>query len=103
MGTEKPDVQFFNLALREIEDRHPQLTPQDVIYVGDHYEKDVLTPQSIGIQAQWIVRDARDIASGDTHSAAGVKPLNSLRDLLALKLPDEDRVLDTAPLRGAAH
>lgn len=109
IGAEKPDAQFFQNALREIQKLHPEITPHEVVYVGDHYEKDVLAPQSLGIGARWIVRDARDIASGETHFADGVKPLRSLRDLLAivdavnLKSVTEVRVLDVAKLSGAAR
>ena len=109
ISAEKPDAQFFQNALREIQKLHPEITPHEVVYVGDHYEKDVLAPQSLGIGARWIVRDARDIASGETHFADGVKPLRSLRDLLAivdavnLKSVTEVRVLDVAKLSGAAR
>ena len=101
IGCEKPDAQFFESALDEIQNRHSML-PHEIIYVGDHYEKDLVAPQQLGMSTRWIVRDARDIASGETHFADGVKPLRTLRDLLALvDNIGEDRVLDVSSISGA--
>ena len=101
IGYEKPDAQFFESALDEIQNRHSML-PHEIIYVGDHYDKDVIASQQFGMSARWIVRDARDIASGDTHFADDVKPLRSLRDLVQI-VDDvaQHRVLDVSSISGA--
>jgi putative hydrolase of the HAD superfamily len=89
-GEEKPSPRFFAHGLEEARRHTPQLAPHDCCYIGDHYEKDVLPSRAAGFTPLWLVREQRDLASGDTHDAdEHVIRLNTLRDIL--------RVLDTLP------
>ena len=54
-----------------------------MFYIGDHYEKDVVASGEAGFEPLWIVRDERDIASGEKHQAEGVVPLRSLNEIFA--------------------
>jgi HAD superfamily hydrolase (TIGR01549 family) len=81
-GLEKPGMALFNFGLEHIQKVCPDLTPQQCFYVGDHYEKDVLGAQSAGFRPVWIVREERDLPSGDTPHDENVTMIKSLRELL---------------------
>ena len=85
-GTEKPAREFFEKGLALARRFQPNLKPRECFYIGDHYEKDVLGARRAGLSPLWLVRGARDIASGDIHEVAqdDVPKLRSLRDLLRL-------------------
>lgn len=83
-GLEKPGVELFHFGLEYIQKVRPDLAPHDCLYVGDHYEKDVLGAQSAGFNPVWIVRDERDLPSGDTPHDENVTIIKSLQELLAL-------------------
>lgn len=85
-GVEKPAREFFEKGLALARRFKPDLKPRECFYIGDHYEKDVLGARLAGLSPLWLVRDARDIASGDIHEVEqdNVPRLKSLRDLLRL-------------------
>ncbi len=84
-GIEKPAREFFERGLALARKAVPDLKARDCFYVGDHYEKDVLGARGAGLSPLWLVRDVRDLPSGDTHDATDEVPrLRSLRDLLPL-------------------
>ena len=85
-GFEKPSPEIFAQGLEFARRRKPELQARDCFYIGDHYEKDVLGARSVGMSPLWLVRDARDVASGQTHDAAhdDVPRLRSLEDLLRM-------------------
>lgn len=85
-GAEKPAREFFERGLALARRFQPNLKPKDCFYIGDHYEKDVLGARLAGLSPLWLVRSARDIASGDIHEIEGdnVPRLQSLRDLLKI-------------------
>ena len=85
VGLEKPAREFFERGLSLARKVVPDLKARDCFYVGDHYEKDVLGARGAGLSPLWLVRDARDLPSGDTHDADDDVPrLRSVRDLLKL-------------------
>lgn len=85
VGIEKPARSFFQKGFALAQKIRPNLAPNDCFYVGDHYEKDVLGARNAGLTPLWLVRDARDLASGETHEADDDVPrLNSLHDLLKI-------------------
>lgn len=49
IGVEKPDSRIFQAALKKID-----LSPEEVIMIGDHYEKDVLGAEAVGIKGYLI-------------------------------------------------
>ena len=83
-GLEKPGMELFNFGLEHIQHVRPDLASQQCLYVGDHYEKDVLGAQSAGFRPIWIVRDERDLPSGETPHDDSVTMIKSLRELLGL-------------------
>jgi HAD superfamily hydrolase (TIGR01549 family) len=85
-GIEKPAREFFEKGFELARSFQPDLKPDECFYVGDHYEKDVLGARQAGLSPLWLVRDARDIASGDIHDVEQdeVPRLKSLQDLLRL-------------------
>ena len=83
-GLEKPGMQLFYFGLEHIQKVRPDLAVQQCLYVGDHYEKDVLGAQSAGFRPIWIVRDERDLPSGDTPHDDSVTIIKSLLELLDL-------------------
>ena len=44
VGVEKPDVRIFKLALQRL-----GLEPQEIVYIGDSYEADVVGARAVGI------------------------------------------------------
>ncbi len=46
LGCKKPDPRIYVVALERMD-----LAPQDVLFVGDNYENDVLAPRRLGMQA----------------------------------------------------
>jgi putative hydrolase of the HAD superfamily len=48
VGAEKPDARMFTTALHKL-----QLGPEDVVMLGDNYDKDILGAVDAGIRAGW--------------------------------------------------
>jgi HAD superfamily hydrolase (TIGR01549 family) len=85
-GVEKPARDFFEKGFALARRFKPDLKPKECFYIGDHYEKDVLGARRAGMTPLWLVRNQRDIASGDIHDIEtdNVPRLKSLRDLLRI-------------------
>ena len=81
-GIEKPGVELFHFGLEYVQNVLPNLKPHECLYVGDHYEKDVQGAQGAGLHPVWVVRDERDLPSGDTPDDENVTIIKSLRELL---------------------
>ena len=85
LGFEKPDRGFFDAGLRTAQFFEPEVTARDCHYIGDHFEKDVLGARGAGMSPLWLVRDRRDLTSGEIHDCADPVPrLGSLCELLNL-------------------
>jgi putative hydrolase of the HAD superfamily len=81
-GAEKPVSAFFSYGLKRVQEARPRLEPRHCFYIGDHYEKDVLPARTAGMTPLWLVRDQRDVASGDVHEAHdSVQRLRTLKDI----------------------
>lgn len=50
-GFVKPDPRSYRLALERLE-----VNPQEAVFVGDHWKRDVLGPLGIGMQPIWLSR-----------------------------------------------
>lgn len=83
-GLEKPGVELFHFGFEAIQKVLPEISSSECLYVGDHYEKDVKGAQSAGFKPVWIVRDERDLPSGDTPHDPNVTIIKSLRELLEM-------------------
>ena len=85
VGAEKPAPEIFQAGLEQARRSTPGLAPQDCFYIGDHYEKDVIPSRAAGMTPVWLVRDRRDLASGETHETdTGVLRISNLRELLLI-------------------
>jgi HAD superfamily hydrolase (TIGR01549 family) len=83
VGFEKPSPEIFQRGIEEVRARYPEIETSQIYYIGDHYEKDVLAPRELGLTPLWLVRDVRDVASGNTHVAdEPVTQLSTLSDIL---------------------
>ena len=85
-GYEKPAREFFEKGLLLARQKFPNLRARDCFYIGDHYEKDVLGARNAGFSPLWLVRQKRDLPSGEIHEAENdnVPILRSLKDLLKM-------------------
>jgi HAD superfamily hydrolase (TIGR01549 family) len=75
IGYDKPDVRFYEEALRRC-----NLLPQDVLMVGDSMTTDILGAQKAGLDA--IFFDRR--GEGIKDEGVGLKVISSLPELLTL-------------------
>lgn len=48
-GVEKPDAAIFNMAVSKL-----KMKPEEILYVGDSYEKDVVGASKVGMQPVWF-------------------------------------------------
>jgi HAD superfamily hydrolase (TIGR01549 family) len=82
IGAPKPAPETFAAAIERARKLLPNIKPRDMFYVGDHYEKDVLPARRAGLTPLWLVRNERDLASGELVKDDKVLRLDSLRNLL---------------------
>ena len=67
-GRTKPDRGFFELAIGTALSEHPEERREDVTFVGDIYETDVVGAENAGIRSAWIDREGlRDAAHPATY------------------------------------
>jgi putative hydrolase of the HAD superfamily len=83
-GIEKPGAELFHFGLEHARRAVPDLAPHECLYIGDHYEKDVRGAGGAGLSPIWVVRDERDLPSGEAPQDDEVKIIRSLRELLDL-------------------
>jgi len=83
VGHEKPAPQFFERALEEARHMSTHVQPQDVFYIGDHYEKDVVPSRRAGMTPLWLVRDKRDLVSGEMGEGRDVHRIATLDEVEA--------------------
>ncbi len=84
IGYEKPAPQIFQRGLELAREVVPHLTPESCFYVGDHYEKDVVGAQNAGMKPIWVVREERDLPSGETPRDDKAMVVRSLREIVSL-------------------
>ncbi len=87
-GDAKPSPAVFERAWQLARSVRPQLRAEECVYIGDHWEKDVLPARRAGWTPLWLVRSRRDLPSQSPCEAKLDKPsvrcLRSLRPLLRL-------------------
>lgn len=84
VGIQKPQREIFQLALQQAQQKHAALQATDCFYVGDHYDGDVAGARNAGLTPVWLVRDQRDLASGEMREDDEVLRIASLRQLVEL-------------------
>lgn len=81
-GRTKPDRGFFEQAIATALSEHPEEKREDITFVGDIYETDVIGAFNAGIKAAWIDRDgARDEAHPATYV---ISETSELTDILGV-------------------
>lgn len=73
IGIEKPDPRIFEIACQRL-----GLAPEEVVYVGDTYEVDVLGARAAGIRAILLVDEPRD-------GVACIRAITELPDALDIR------------------
>lgn len=63
-GRTKPDRGFFEQAIQAALSEHPGERREDIIFVGDIYETDVIGAHNAGIKSAWINRTGETDADG---------------------------------------
>ena len=53
-GKVKPSADFFNMAVSEILDRYPGCTRDDILFIGDTYNTDIVGAHYSGLRTVWI-------------------------------------------------
>jgi putative hydrolase of the HAD superfamily len=84
-GIQKPAREFFDLALQNVQAKYSGLTAPDCYYIGDHYEGDIEGARNAGLTPVWLVRDERDLASGEMRAndkALRIRELGELAPLI---------------------
>jgi HAD superfamily hydrolase (TIGR01549 family) len=84
VGIQKPDREFFELSLKQAQAKYSGLTARDCFYIGDHYDGDIEGARNAGMHPVWLVRDVRDLASGELREDDEVLRIRDLHELLAL-------------------
>ncbi|MFD9597120.1 HAD family hydrolase [Kitasatospora sp. NPDC059973] len=75
-GSAKPGASIFLAGCEAL-----GLTPAEVAYVGDDYEKDAVGARDAGLQAVWLDRSA---SGGSGAVDAGIRVIASLTELMSL-------------------
>ena len=78
-GRTKPYRGFFEQAIATALSEHPEEKREDITFVGDIYETDVIGAFNAGIKAAWIDRDgARDEAHPATYVLSETSELTDI-------------------------
>ncbi len=81
-GLRKPHPELFRKALREL-----NVTPDEAIYIGDNFSRDVVGPNSIGMKAIWI--STKPVPEGQTLNGWQVTNLIEAKTLIETLTKEE--------------
>jgi HAD superfamily hydrolase (TIGR01509 family) len=76
VGKQKPDLEIFRCALEKLE-----LDAQQVIFVGDSYERDIVPSRQLGMKTIWLKRPNAD-AMGSGEADISISSLAELEALI---------------------
>lgn len=77
-GEVKPSSGFFEMAVREILKRYPDITREDILFTGDTYGTDIAGAHKAGLRTAWINRkNAPDVHGFADHQIKDVTELLS--------------------------
>lgn len=75
-GRVKPSTEFFDMAISEILDLYPDSTKEDLLFVGDTYETDIVGAHNAGLKTAWINRNnASDVNGFATYQIKDITEL----------------------------
>jgi HAD superfamily hydrolase (TIGR01549 family) len=84
VGIQKPARAFFEMGLQKAQAKYSALRADECFYVGDHYDGDVAGARGADMVPVWLVRDKRDLASGELRDDGGVLRIRNLGELAPL-------------------
>ena len=76
-GRVKPCTDFFESAVGEILKKYPERTRDEILFIGDTYETDIIGAHNSGLKAAWINRQN----APDTYGFATYQ-INDVTDIL---------------------
>lgn len=75
-GRVKPSTELFNAAIGEILNAYPNSTKEDMLFIGDTYETDIVGAHNAGLKTAWINRkNAADVNGIATYQIKDVTEL----------------------------
>ncbi len=78
-GKVKPSAELFEMAVREILDKYPDCTGEDMLFVGDTYDTDIVGAHNAGLRTAWInLKNAPDVKGFADHQIRNVTELMKL-------------------------
>lgn len=84
VGIQKPAREFFDLALQKVQEKYSDFDARDCYYIGDHYDGDIEGARNAGLVPVWLVREERDLASGEMREDDRVLRIRELGELAPL-------------------
>jgi putative hydrolase of the HAD superfamily len=81
VGFEKPDLNFFKLALAEL-----KFPADQIIHIGNRIDTDVKPAKTVGMKAVWVRRGEANPTPSEADLAAAditVSDLNNLPELIS--------------------
>ena len=76
-GKVKPSADFFDMAIGEIFDQYPDSTRDDILFIGDTYETDIVGAHNAGLRTVWINR--KNVPDFNGFAAYQIKDITDLR------------------------
>ena len=76
-GLKKPDPKLFALAADRL-----KTAPEQILFVGDSYERDMIPAKSIGMKTAWLIGDTRRVAPEGAGLDVILRSLEELPDYL---------------------
>lgn len=73
IGISKPDAAIFLTALNRL-----GITPEEAVFVGDHYEKDILGAMNVGMRTVWVDHGEE----GNEYSGLKIDKIEQLPEVL---------------------
>lgn len=73
VGTRKPDVEIFRLAIKEL-----HCKPEETLVIGDSYENDIAPASSLGCQTLWLKGEGWSEADLNKEDRSSIESLDEI-------------------------
>lgn len=78
VGIRKPDARIFGLGVEAL-----GFSPEEVLVVGDSYDKDIVPAHSLGCRTVWLKGQGWNTAEEDGQECCADKIINELQDIIS--------------------
>ena len=78
VGIRKPDARIFGLGVEAL-----GFSPEEVLVVGDSYDKDIVPAHSLGCRTVWLKGQGWNTAEEDGLDCCADKIINELQDIIS--------------------